>query len=44
MQAEREAEKKRKEQELDDIIRRVLAEEPDNADALKLDSQRGIVI
>jgi hypothetical protein len=44
MQAERETEKKRKEQELDNTIRRVLAEEPDNVSALKLARQRGILV
>lgn len=44
MKAERETEEKRKERELDDAIRRVLAEEPDNVPALKLASQRGIFI
>ena len=44
MQVKRETEKKRKERELDDAIRRVLAEEPDHATALKLASQRGIII
>ncbi|KAF1959161.1 hypothetical protein CC80DRAFT_591232 [Byssothecium circinans] len=44
MQAKRENEKKRKERELDNAIRRVLAEEPDNVPALKLASQRGIIV
>jgi len=44
MQAKRETENKRKERELDDAIHRVLTEEPDNVLALKLASQRGIII
>ena len=44
IQAKRETENKRKERELDDAIRRVLAEEPNNVPALKLASQRGIII
>ncbi|KAF1978285.1 hypothetical protein BU23DRAFT_564519 [Bimuria novae-zelandiae CBS 107.79] len=38
MQAEKDAENNRKERELDDAIRRILAKEPDNFLALKLAS------
>lgn len=44
MQAKRETESKRKERDLDDAIRRILVEEPNNVPALKLASQRGIII
>ncbi|KAF2460783.1 hypothetical protein BDY21DRAFT_413054 [Lineolata rhizophorae] len=44
VQAERETVQKREERELDNIIRRVLAKEPDNVSALKLASQRGIIV
>jgi hypothetical protein len=42
MQAKKETENKRKERELDEAIRQVLADEPDNVPDLTLASQRGI--